>query len=74
MESPYSCRPARSGLQAGSQVSRTYAKVLVLEDDVEQRRELLDLVRRLGYLDPWNAATRTVPAAFSTSAIPTSIC
>jgi hypothetical protein len=33
-------------------VSRTYAKVLVLEDDIEQRRELLDLVRRLGYLDP----------------------
>jgi CheY-like chemotaxis protein len=33
-------------------VSRTYAKVLVLEDDSEQRADLLHLVSGMGYLDP----------------------
>ena len=33
-------------------MSRTYAKVLVLEDDGEQRADLVELVRDLGYLDP----------------------
>jgi CheY-like chemotaxis protein len=33
-------------------MSRTYAKVLVLENDPEQRRALVRLVRDLGYLEP----------------------
>ena len=33
-------------------MSRTYAKVLILEDDWEQRRDLVELVGELGHLDP----------------------